>query len=65
MVTRQDFIRNQEQLCKKRGIPVFMPYNGICWSCGRDIVAPLIKEGLNGGETHMTGCPFCHRSYCD
>jgi hypothetical protein len=37
----------------------FSPDNGICWSCGQDIV----DEGWERGD--VTGCPKCNRSYCD
>ncbi len=47
------------QLCKERGLPHFAPRNGVCWSCYRQIFEVL------DGSSYVTGCPFCHRSYCD
>lgn len=44
----------------------FAPSNGICWNCGRDIAegdAGITLEQL--GDYIITGCPYCHRSFCD
>ena len=49
----------QADLCAKSGLPHFAPANGVCWSCGRQIYEEL------DGTSFVTGCPFCHRSYCD
>ena len=44
----------------------FAPSDGRCWSC-----MEKITEGDRGitveslGEWIITGCPYCHRSYCD
>jgi len=63
-ITRQEFLKNQEDLCKRKNIPFYMPYNGICFSCRRDIIPVLIKQGETG-NTLVTGCPICNRSYDD
>jgi hypothetical protein len=61
-ITREEFLQNQNDLCKRKNIPFFMPYNGICFSCHNDIIPELIKRGNDG--THLvTGCPICNRSY--
>jgi hypothetical protein len=49
----------QAQLCSTKGLPHFAPYDGVCWSCRRQIYEEL------DGKSFVTGCPFCHRSYCD
>jgi len=56
-ITRQEFLKNQEDLCKRKNIPFYMPYNGICFSCRRDIIPVLIKQGETG-NTLVTGCPI-------
>lgn len=34
-----------------------------CYRCGKDVYNDLtIEEAL---KTRMTGCPYCHVSYCD
>lgn len=44
----------------------FAPRNGICHNCGKNIT-----EGEKGitlddlGSYIITGCPYCHISYCD
>lgn len=52
-------IEAQKKLCQEKQYPHFAPQNGICWSCNRQIFE--IETGLS----LVTGCPFCHRSYCD
>lgn len=49
----------QGRLCAESRLPLFAPTDGICWSCYRQIYEAL------DGTTYVTGCPFCHRSYCD
>ena len=49
----------QEELCAKEGLPHFAPRSGECWSCGKQIYEEL------DGQSLVTGCPSCHRSYCD
>lgn len=49
----------QERLCGEKQLPLFAPYSGVCWSCGRQIYEEL------DGTSHVTGCPYCHRSYCE
>jgi len=43
--------------CEVHNLPMFAPISGICFSCRRK-VEDTDKE-------HMTGCPHCHRSWCD
>lgn len=44
----------------------FAPLNRRCYRCGR-----IITEGEHGitlkdlGDYIITGCPYCHKSYCD
>ena len=63
-MNRQEFISNQEKYCDEVKVPLFMPQNGICWSCKRDIIPRLIEKGEDGTSL-VTGCPICNRSYCD
>lgn len=44
----------------------FAPLNGRCWNCGKDITKgekAITVEKL--GDYIITGCPYCHRSYCE
>jgi hypothetical protein len=63
-VTRKDFIENQKKYCKENGAPFFMPEDGFCYSCRRDIIPALIGKDKDGTKL-ITGCPLCFRSYCD
>ena len=44
----------------------FAPSDGKCWRCGKNIA-----EGPKGitleqlGDYIITGCPYCHRSFCE
>jgi len=64
-MTREEFLKNQDDYCNEKNEPFFMPKNGYCYSCRRDIVQPLIDRGKTGKDELITGCPLCHRSYCD
>jgi len=55
----QASIEAQKKLCEEKGLPHFAPSSGICWSCSRQIYLWL------DGHSFITGCPACHRSYCD
>jgi hypothetical protein len=63
-ISREAFLENQEKLCADRGYPFFMPGDGICFRCRRDIVTHLIERGQDG-KSLVTGCPLCLYSYCD
>jgi hypothetical protein len=62
MVTREEFMQNQRKVWETA--PDFMPESGICYRCKRDIIPTLIAKGEDGTQL-VTGCPLCHRSYCD
>ncbi|HPS93894.1 MAG TPA: hypothetical protein PK600_05475 [Deltaproteobacteria bacterium] len=65
MITRDEFIANQKKYCEENCAPFFMPSNGRCYRCNRDIIPALIKAGKDGSKELVTGCPLCFRSYCD
>lgn len=55
----------QRKFVKEHDYHHFAPDDGICYDCGRNIY------GLNGYSVErassklITGCPFCHYSYCE
>ena len=62
----------QAKYCNLKDYPHFAPPNGICYSCHSDIYTQKPKgkfiSGISvesAGKSHVTGCPHCHRSYCD
>jgi len=63
-VTREQFLQNQKDMCKRKHYPHFMPYDGICYYCHKDIVQALIERGYDG-TTMITACPICGSTYCD
>jgi hypothetical protein len=63
-VTRAQFLENQRGTCRRIGAPFFMPADGKCFRCKRDIIPELIANDEDG-TGHVTGCPLCCRSYCE
>ena len=63
MATTQEKIEAQAAYWHKRQAPHFAPSNGICWRCGKQIYDLITVE--EAATTLITGCPQCHRSYCD
>lgn len=59
---RRRLIDAQIKYCEDNNYPMFMPKLGYCWLCARDIV-PKLKDKM--ATELITGCPICHRSYCD
>jgi len=58
-------IARQDEYCRAHKLPHFAPVDGICWACGRNIYD---KDGIStkrASKEFITGCPHCHRSYCD
>jgi hypothetical protein len=68
-VTREQFLKNQSEVCAKNNWPHFMPYDGICHGpmCAgpiHDMVDEEIESG-NDGTKHVDYCKVCHASFCD
>ena len=69
----KEAIKAQEKLCREKGYPHFAPYDGECWSCGKNIYMqyPLSRRPNRGisveraSKELITGCPHCNRTYCD
>lgn len=56
--------KKQVEYCERTNTPHFAP-SGKCWNCCRNI---FLEGGISVEEASgclITGCPFCHRSYCD
>ncbi len=49
---------------RKLGEPNFNPHDGYCHYCDTDLVLYFGTQKWAGGLS-LTGCPKCHRSYCD
>ena len=60
--TAKKILENQQkqiESCKKCNIPNFVPDNGICYSCHQQVYE------ANNLIFPITGCPHCHRDFCD
>lgn len=53
----------QQKYAKEKKLPLFAPLSGKCWSCGRNIYNAISLE--EASTRLITGCPYCHRTYCD
>lgn len=60
---KREVIAAQEAYCKEIGYPMFMPDDGRCFRCNRDITERITVE--RAGTELITGCPLCHWSYVD
>lgn len=63
-------IKNQAAI-RVSGSLNFVPPDGICWSCGKQIYAPIKRPNgyisgitVDRSKNLVTGCPHCNRSYC-
>ena len=65
-VTREDINKRckaQKIYCIKEKVPHFAPIDGNCFHCNRQI---YLKITLQKAENELiTGCPWCHYSYCE
>lgn len=52
---------------KEQGWILFMPGDGICDFCHKDIVPSIANstKWRTGNAEQVTGCPLCHMSYCE
>lgn len=57
--SRDQLLEAQADLCLKNKYPHFAPTNGVCRSCGKDMVTEDWSRHL------VTGCQHCHRSYVE
>ena len=47
----------QIAFCTNRGLEMFAPLDGKCYSCGREL--------RDNSNELITGCNWCHRSFVD
>ena len=52
-------MKKQLQFCIERNLPMFVAKDGICWNM------KCKKKIPDTDKEHITGCPFCHDSFCD
>lgn len=56
-------IQKQKEYCKTNQAPLFAPEDGFCYSCGTQIYNEYDHDYVSNNL--ITGCPHCHKSYCD
>ena len=59
----EDKIEAQKNYVGRENYPFFAPPNGVCWCCHRQIYERISYKSAS--TSLVTGCPHCHRSYCD
>lgn len=59
----QEACAAQKKYCESRDLPHFAPIDGRCFACHRQIYDDISVETAE--SELITGCPICHRSYCD
>lgn len=64
-MTREEYIKNQEEYAKSIHAPCFLPPDGRCYSCGHDIAQDGIDHGGNGKTGLITACYHCNTSFCE
>lgn len=62
--------QRQALFCQKHNYPMYAPKSGLCWYCGKNIYFGYEHNNYSysvqaAGEQLITGCPYCHHSYCD
>ena len=62
----KEIIRAQEAFCKKRGVPMLIPHDGICIGCKKDITTDTTEIDIDIAQTKLIIiCPHCFKSFCD
>lgn len=56
-------IEKQKAYCRETSSPHFAPKDGFCWNCGNQIYTEYDDSYVENNL--ITGCPHCHKSYCD
>lgn len=60
----QAAIRAQTEYCESHNYPMFAPeFDGTCFKCHNNIYKLISLE--EAGSRLITGCPYCHYSFCE
>ena len=63
MTQTEQSIKAQWDLCQEKEYPHFAPRDGRCYACGQQIYERISVE--RASKELITGCPWCHYSYCE
>ena len=61
----KDAIAMHTKYCQNNNLPIFIPHDGRCYRCYRNIFETGGYTDVKSVKTHITHCPFCHKSFCD
>lgn len=61
--TVKDKMKAQREYCEKHDLPRFAPYDGRCFSCGRNVYEYYDMEKC--ASDLIVRCPYCNYSFCD
>ena len=59
----QKKIDAQIKYCLENKLPLFMSRSGLCWACHGQLMNYYSLEYVSNNL--ITGCPYCHRSFCE
>ena len=59
-----EFVLKQETYCKEHNYPTFIAKDGVCFWCKKNVFEDENTQ-KNADKLLITGCPFCHHTYCD
>ena len=65
-MTNEEKYKKYSEWCRSKNLPNFVPPSGKCFSCHQ----PVFEEtehtaGYPEEGEFITGCPHCHRTFCD
>ncbi len=55
----------QDAFCKREGVLMFAPANGVCPYCGMQIFGGEGYGILQAARRLITRCPYCSATFCD
>ena len=59
-------LQAQKDYCKREKDPFFIPEDGVCWSCHKNIFGgPKAITAEKAGSALITSCPYCSSSFVD
>lgn len=62
-ITAEEKFEKNKAWCREHNLPCFIPVSGKCFACRKSV----FSDGNRGPkwDEFITGCPHCHRTFCD
>ena len=51
--------------CREHDLPNFVPPSGKCFGCRNEVFGDTKHTKGAEPDEFVTGCPHCHRTFCD